>query len=143
MAVVLITGGNSGFGLAGVRAFASNNDQVIATVRNENRKVELLECLDSENLAADIKLLELSETSVFSTLVSEIVEQYGRIDVLINNAGILIPGACEDLDESSIRSVMETNFFAPMFLSRCVLPTMRAQGCGLIIMVSSLSGVAG
>lgn len=143
MSVVLITGGNSGFGLAAVRAFAGNNDQVIATVRNAQRKAQLQECLGSEAPGVDIKQLELSDTSAFSPLIDQIIEQHGRIDVLINNAGILTPGACEDLDESTVRAVMETNFFAPMFLSRCVLPTMRAQGSGQIIMVSSLSGVAG
>ncbi len=143
MSVIVITGGNSGFGLAGVRAFAANGDQVIATVRSRSRQTELQELLQSEGLKIGIKVLELSNTSLFSAFVSEVVDEYGRIDVLINNAGILKPGACEDLDESSVRAVMETNFFAPMFLTQCVLPVMRAQRNGQIIMISSLSGVAG
>lgn len=143
MSVVMVTGGNGGFGLAGVRAFVSNNDQVIATVRNERRKAELLTELGDASPEVDIRVLELSDTSAFAPLITDIVEQYGRIDILVNNAGILIPGAFEDLDEANVRAVMETNFFAPMFLSQCVLPTMRAQRAGQIIMVSSLSGVAG
>ncbi|MEM8497357.1 MAG: SDR family NAD(P)-dependent oxidoreductase [Pseudomonadota bacterium] len=143
MSVVVITGGNSGFGLAGVRAFVGNGDTVIATVRNQQRSDELLAQLNSEGLLAAIKVLELSNTASFSCLIDELVDEFGRIDVLINNAGILKPGAFEDLTDSEVRTVMETNFFAPMFLSRCVLPVMRAQGSGQIIMVSSLSGVAG
>ncbi len=143
MSVVVITGANSGFGLAAVRAFAANGDQVIAIVRTPQREAELLQQLSTEGLSAAIKVLELADTPAFSVLIDQIINEHGRIDTLVNNAGILKPGACEDLDESSIRAVMETNFFAPMFLSRSVLPTMRAQGSGLIIMVSSLSGVAG
>lgn len=143
MSVVVITGGNSGFGLAGVRAFVGNGDKVIATVRNHKRADELQTLLSSEGLVATVKVLELADTASFPQLIEEIVQEFERIDVLINNAGILKPGACEDLRESDIRAVMETNFFAPMFLSRCVLPVMRKQGSGHIIMVSSLSGVAG
>lgn len=143
MSVVVITGGNSGFGLAGVRAFLRNGDQVVATVRNQHRSDELESQLESEGLIASIKVLELANTASFPQLIDEIIEDYGRIDILVNNAGILKPGAFEDLNEPDVRAVMETNFFAPMFLSRCVLPKMRAQGSGQIIMVSSLSGVAG
>ncbi len=143
MSVIVITGGNSGFGLAGVRTFASNGDRVIATVRNVDRQLELEKQLHSEGLSADIKLLELTKPENFSKVVDEIIAEYGRIDVLINNAGILRAGACEDLQESVIREVMETNFFAPMLLTRTVLPHMRAQKAGYIIILSSLSGVAG
>ncbi len=143
MSVVVITGGNSGFGLAGVRAFIGNGDRVIAIVRNQQRSDELQLRLNNESLTATVKVLDLSDSASFSHLINEIIAEFGRIDVLINNAGILLPGACEDLDEPDIRAVMETNFFAPMLLSRCVLPMMRAQGSGRIIMVSSLSGVAG
>lgn len=143
MSVVVITGANSGFGLAGVRAFVGNGDKVVAIVRNQRRSDELQLRLNNESPVAAIKALELADTASFSDLINEIVEEFGGIDVLINNAGILKPGACEDLDESDIRAVMEVNFFAPMLLSRCVLPVMRQQGSGHIIMVSSLSGVAG
>jgi NAD(P)-dependent dehydrogenase (short-subunit alcohol dehydrogenase family) len=63
--------------------------------------------------------------------------------VLVNNAGVIHPGAWEDLTEAAAREVMETNFFGPMFLTRAVLPHMRDQRAGHIIMISSLSGLAG
>lgn len=141
--VVLITGGNSGFGLAGVRAFARNGDTVVATVRNGSRQSELRKQFRSEGVTADIRVLDLTRPEKFDLFIDSVIAQYGRVDVLINNAGILRAGAGEDLPEHIAREVMETNFFAPMLLSRAVLPEMRKQKSGYIIMLSSLSGVAG
>jgi NAD(P)-dependent dehydrogenase (short-subunit alcohol dehydrogenase family) len=87
--------------------------------------------------------LDVTQPSTFAGVVRGVVEEAGRIDVLVNNAGVLRAGALEDLSEQAIREVMETNFFGPMLLSRQVLPQMRKQKQGYIIMISSLSGIAG
>ena len=143
MAVVLITGCNSGLGMAGALAFARNGDTVYGTVREPGRGAALVDKATAEGLTVYIEILDVTQPENFPAVVEKIVTEQGRLDVLVNNAGILLPGAWEDLDEAAIRRVMETNFFGPMLLSRTVLPHMRRQGGGCIIMISSLSGLAG
>jgi len=143
MAVVLITGSNSGFGASACRHFARNGDTVYASMRDPSKAGELTALARRESL--DIRPVELDvmRPADFAPLLARIVHEAGRIDVLVNNAGILRAGAFEDLDEREIRAVMETNFLAPMLLARAALPHMRAQRAGCIIMISSLSGIAG
>jgi NAD(P)-dependent dehydrogenase (short-subunit alcohol dehydrogenase family) len=143
MATVLITGCNSGFGLAGALAFARRGDTVYGTVRALDRAADLRRQATEEGLDLHIRVLDVTRPDSFSELVADILAQAGSIDVLVNNAGILHPGALEDLPASSLREVMETNFFGPVLLARAVLPQMRSQGSGCIIMISSLSGLAG
>ena len=143
MAVILITGSNSGFGRAGALAFARNGDQVFATMRNLDNAGPVKEAARQEGLKIHIKRLDVTKPDTFDGLIREVIEAAGRIDVLVNNAGILRSGALEDLSEQAIREVMETNFFGPLLLARRVLPQMRKQRSGYIIMMSSLSGIAG
>ncbi|MCH9693639.1 MAG: SDR family oxidoreductase [Gammaproteobacteria bacterium] len=143
MAVVVITGSSSGFGLQAALAFARNGDSVIATMRNPEKSEVLRDLASQEDLRVDVLALDVTESGTFDEFFENVVEKYGAVDVLVNNAGILRPGAFEDLDEAEIRLVMETNFFGPMLLSKAVLPHMREQQSGHIIMVSSLSGIAG
>ena len=143
MATILITGCNSGFGLAGALAFARNGDQVYATMRNLDNAGPLQKVATQEGLNIQIKALDVTQPDTFDGLIQEVIEENGCIDVLVNNAGILRAGAFEDLSEQVIREVMETNFLGPLLLTRQVLPHMRKQQGGYIIMVSSLSGIAG
>jgi len=143
MATVLITGCSSGFGLASALAFARNGDRVYASMRDTVKAGPLQRAAEQEGLKINILTLDVTQPATFKGVVKEIVEEAGRIDVLVNNAGILRVGAFEDLTERAIRDVMETNFFGPMLLTRQVLPYMREQNGGYIIMISSLSGVAG
>ena len=143
MAVVVITGSSSGFGLEGALAFARHGDTVYASMRDLSRSDRLQAAADKEQLSLNLKALDVNRPADFDSFIKEIVEEAGRIDVLVNNAGIVRPGALEDLSEASIRLVMETNFFGPLLLTKSTLPQMRLQGSGTIIMVSSLSGLAG
>ncbi len=143
MAIVLITGCNSGLGMAGALAFARRGDTVYGTVRALERGATLRQQAEREGLDLHIRVLDVTHPDTFTPLIDSIHGESGHIDVLVNNAGILRPGAWEDLPESSVRDVMETNFFGPMLLSRAVLPHMRERGTGCIIMISSLSGLAG
>ncbi|MBT3623045.1 MAG: SDR family oxidoreductase [Gammaproteobacteria bacterium] len=143
MAIVVITGCSSGIGYDSALAFARRGDRVYACVRNPGRAASLAQKGAEEKLDIRIKLLDVTASSSFSIFFEEIVAESERVDLLINNAGILHPGALEDLSEVQTRAVMETNFFGPLLLSRAVLPQMRAQQSGFIIMISSLSGVAG
>ncbi len=143
MTTVLITGCSRGFGLAGAKAFAEAGDQVIATVRDPDSADALKELALNHPERVSIRKLDVTRSADFPSFVAQLEQDYGAVDVLVNNAGVIYPGACEDLTEQQIRRVMETNFFAPMLLSRALLPGMRARACGTIIMVSSLSGLAG
>lgn len=141
MSVIVITGSNSGFGLESALAFARNGDTVIATMRSPDKADSLLS--QADGLDVHVMALDVSRSDTFTDAVDNIVARHGRIDVLINNAGIHRAGALEDLSDEIFRSVMETNGIGPILLSKAVLPQMRAQQSGLIIMISSLSGIAG
>ena len=143
MAVVLITGCSSGIGCAAALAFARNGDSVYATMRNLDRAGELQSAADEESLTIALRPLDVGKSETFTGLLDDIVAESGRIDVLVNNAGINVPGALEDLDAAAIRNVMETNCIGPLLLTKAVLPHMRKQNSGLVIMMSSLSGIAG
>lgn len=143
MAVVVITGSNSGFGLHGALAFARNGDTVFASMRDVLKSAALTSVAEAEGLAINIRPLDVNQPDTFESFVGEVVEEAGSIDVLVNNAGVLRAGTAEDTSDESLRVVMETNFFGPVLLAKAVLPHMRACGSGFIIMVSSLSGLAG
>jgi NAD(P)-dependent dehydrogenase (short-subunit alcohol dehydrogenase family) len=143
MAVVLITGCSSGFGLAAALAFARRGDTVYASMRDCARAGPLREAVAREKLLVQIVELDVTQPASFGPLIADIVKKSQRLDVLVNNAGVLRAGAFEDLSEGALREVVETNLFAPLLLTRAVLPQMRAQRSGYIIMISSLSGIAG
>ncbi|MFO1466197.1 MAG: SDR family oxidoreductase [Steroidobacteraceae bacterium] len=143
MAVVLITGSSSGFGASAARHFARRGDTVYASMRDPAGAEELTGIARRESLDLRPVALDVTRPAEFAPLVARIVRESGRLDVLVNNAGILRAGAFEDLTEGEFRRVLETNYVAPMLLSRAVLPQMRAQNGGWIIMISSLSGIAG
>ena len=143
MSTIIITGCNSGFGLEAALAFARNGDTVYATMRNPNNSGPLQAAAQHEGLQVAIRQLDVTRPDRFPSLFEEILGETGSIDVLVNNAGILRAGAFEDLSEEMFREVVETNLFGPLLLTRAVLPYMRKQRNGYIIMVSSLSGIAG
>ncbi len=143
MSTILITGCSSGFGMHGALAFARSGDTVYATMRNLNKATNLKAAAEAEGLNIHLKQLDVNKPGTFAEVLDEIISESGSIDVLVNNAGILRAGAFEDLSESMIRKVIETNLFAPLLLTKAVLPYMRKQNSGYIIMISSLSGIAG
>lgn len=142
MAVVLITGCASGFGLQAAAAFARAGDTVYASMRDPGRAAALMTALPAQH---DVRVvaLDVTDRAQHAPLVARIVAEAGRLDVLVNNAGMIRPGAFEDLDDATFRAVMDVNCLAPFALIRAVLPQMRRQHGGRIIMISSLSGIAG
>lgn len=143
MSVVVVTGCSSGIGFESALAFARKGDRVHACVRDKDRCSHLQQVVNEEGLDVHIDILDVTKPDGFESFVESVVARSETIDVLVNNAGILHPGAWEDLSETQIRAVMETNFFGPMLLTRAVLPIMRERASGFIIMISSLSGIAG
>ncbi len=143
MPVVLITGCSSGFGHAAALAFARDGYTVHASMRDLSRGESLRKAATQHRLDLHLLPLDVTQPAQFAPAIDSIVARSGRLDVLVNNAGILLPGAFEDLTEEQFRAVMETNAIAPLLLTRAVLPQMRKQAGGFIINISSLSGVAG
>ena len=143
MTVVLITGCSSGFGLEAALAFARNGAKVVATLRDLERGASLAEAAQAEGLAIEMAALDVAVPDTFAAAVARVVERHGRLDVLVNNAGVNRVGAFEDTTEATLREVMEVNLFGPLLLAKAVLPQMRRQRGGCIINLSSLSGVAG
>lgn len=130
MAVVLITGCSSGFGLAFAEAFARRGDQVVATMRTPQ-----------PINGVDVQRLDVTDPASIEGVVSHAIEKYGRIDALINNAGIGALGALETLAEDTLREVFETNVFGAVAVTRAVLPHMRKLRAGRVVFVNAIGGI--
>ena len=136
--VVLVTGCRSGFGrLIAVRA-AEAGHKVWAGVRDATSAA----ALEAELANPRIRVipLEVTDPAARTAAVAHILAEDGRIDALINNAGVALGGPLEELEEDELRHLMEVNLFAVWSLTNLVLPPMRQQGSGHIINISSISG---
>ncbi len=133
-----ITGASKGFGKIWAEAFLKRGDKVIATARNLDTLNELVETY-GENIFP-IKLDVNNRDEVFEAVNSG-KEHFGRIDVLINNAGFGLFGAIEETTEQQARNQFETNFFGLLWMTQAVIPIMREQKSGHIIQLSSVLGL--
>ena len=136
-AVCIITGSSSGIGAATARVLAGLGARVVLAAR----RVERLEALAAElpgSLAVetDVTILEQLER-----LVTRAVDEYGRVDVLVNNAGQGLHVPLEELDPADLRGVFELNVIAPLLGMQTVLPIMRSQSSGSIVNVSSATSL--
>jgi NAD(P)-dependent dehydrogenase (short-subunit alcohol dehydrogenase family) len=134
MTVVLVTGGSSGIGLATVRRLAAAGDRVFSVARSPERAG----IPDGVTPIA----LDLNEPDAAERAVRTVTDAAGRLDVLVNNAGIapLVPLA--EATDAQAREVFEINVFAPMRLARAAIPVMRGQGGGRIINLTSVNDIA-
>lgn len=135
--VWFVTGANKGLGAAIAKLALENGHKVIAAARSP--KAAAKELGESPNLYT--VRLDLTDETLIQAAVKEALDRFGRVDVLVNNAGYGLMGYFEEFSESSIRKQMETNVFGPMSLTKAFLPTMRRQGAGWVINVSSTSGI--
>ncbi len=141
MSVILITGASSGFGRLTALAFARQGDAVYATMRDPEQGHGLQDAASANNLRMNLLKLDVTDTQTIHAVVKHVLAAEGGIDVLVNNAGIHIPGALEDMPEADLRRVMDTNFFGVINVTRAVLPAMRKKNSGRIIMMSSVGGM--
>jgi NAD(P)-dependent dehydrogenase (short-subunit alcohol dehydrogenase family) len=141
--VALITGSSSGFGLLTTVELAKRGYRVVATMRDTTRRGRLDEALGAAGLkdSVEIRRLDITDGGTLFATIDQIIKYHKRIDVLVNNAGFALAGFAEDLRYAEIRQQFETNFFGHVSVTKAVLPTMRAQKSGHIIMVSSISGL--
>ena len=140
MPVVLLTGCSSGFGLRAALHFARSGDTVVATMRDITKGAELEAARDAEGLDLTLVPLDVTDDQSVATAVGRALEDHGRIDVLVNNAGVGIRGAVEDVQHDELVAVFDANLFGALRVLRAVLPVMRAQGSGVVVNVSSLGG---
>jgi NAD(P)-dependent dehydrogenase (short-subunit alcohol dehydrogenase family) len=132
--VWFITGSSSGFGRALVTAVRARGERVVATAR----RVDSLADLTGEDVL--MCGLDVTRDDQIDAALDAAFERFGRLDVLVNNAGIGLVGALEEMAVSDVRDAMETMFFGPAALTRAVVPRMRAQGGGAIVQISSMGG---
>ena len=133
--VILITGASSGIGNACAQHLASRGYRVYGTCRS----------LDGQRLHENIQMLSMNVDDDLSVdnAVARLLQESGRLDGVVNNAGFALMGSVEDTSIDEARAQMETNFFGVLRVCRSVLPVMRKQGSGYIINISSLAGVLG
>ena len=133
--VVIITGASRGFGELIAKKFQKENFQVIATMRNIDSS-PILKKLEN----VDIKRLDVTVKSDIKNVVDYTVEKYGRIDILINNAGYGAFGFLEEASDEEIRNQFNVNYFGLIDCIKGVLPQMRKQKDGVIVNISSIAG---
>jgi NAD(P)-dependent dehydrogenase (short-subunit alcohol dehydrogenase family) len=137
--VWFITGAGRGMGTDMASAALDAGYRVVATGRNTDKVVQAIG--PSENLL--VVKLDVTNPSDAESAVKAAVDRFGRIDVLVNNAGNFYAGFFEEISPEDFRAQVETNLFGPVNVTRAVLPVMRRQRAGLIIQISSTAGISG
>ncbi|ODU02047.1 MAG: short-chain dehydrogenase/reductase [Pseudonocardia sp. SCN 72-86] len=136
--VWFVTGTSTGFGRLIAQEALAVGDTVVATARDPRSLDDLVAAAPDRVRAL---ALDVTDPGAVTKAVTKAVDAFGRIDVLVNNAGYGVRGAVEEFTDDELRQVFETNVFGLLAVTRAVLPTMRAQGSGLVIQMSSVGGV--
>ncbi|NQZ42977.1 MAG: SDR family oxidoreductase [Flavobacteriaceae bacterium] len=145
MKTILITGTSSGFGYLTAISAAKAGHKVWATMRNSagknaSKKSELEALAASENLQLDVLDLDVTDENSIQKAVNHIVAEDGKIDVLVNNAGVMFVGITEAYSLEQVQNQFDVNFFGILRTIKAVAPHMRKEGDGLIINTTSLAG---
>ncbi|MGW5651534.1 oxidoreductase [Streptomyces humi] len=139
MSIWFVTGSSRGFGLEITRAALAAGHQVVATARTPDTVREQFPDAGDALLTV---VLDVTDPQSIQAAVDAAVERFGRIDVLVNNAGTGLLAAVEESDDAAVRALYETNVFGPLAVQRAVLPVLRRQGSGHVINISSIVGFA-
>jgi NAD(P)-dependent dehydrogenase (short-subunit alcohol dehydrogenase family) len=135
----LITGTSRGFGREWALAALERGDSVAATARDISSLDELVEAYGAAVLPIS---LDVTDREADFAAVAQAHEHFGRLDVVVNNAGYGQFGMIEELSETEARDQIETNLFGALWVTQAALPFLRAQGSGHIIQVSSIGGIS-
>lgn len=136
--VWFVTGSSRGLGRCFVEAALARGDRVAATARNADSLAELVAAHGDAVLPL---ALDVTDKAAVTEAVNRAKDHFGRIDVVVNNAGYAQIGAVEELSESELRAQLETNLFGPVWVIQAVLPHLREQGSGQIFQLSSAAGL--
>ena len=137
--VWFITGAGRGLGIDIAKAALAAGHAVVATGRNPDKVARAVG--ENENLLA-VKL-DVTNPAAATAAIAAAVDRFGRIDVLVNNAGNFYAGFFEEITPEDFRAQIETTMFGPMNVTRAALPILRAQRSGLLVTISSTAGIAG
>jgi short-subunit dehydrogenase len=138
--VIIITGASSGIGRACAFEFADNGAKVVLAARRENELKKVEEEIKKQGGEAISVKTDVKNIDNCKCLIDKTIEKYGKIDVLINNAGISMRATFEDLDLSVIKELMDTNFYGAVYCTKFALPYLLKQK-GTVIGISSISGL--
>jgi NAD(P)-dependent dehydrogenase (short-subunit alcohol dehydrogenase family) len=141
MPTVLVTGCSSGFGLDAAVELGRRGWDVVATMRNLDKRERLDKAVADAGVAHRVRLTRLDVNDAES--ITAAVAAAGELDAVVNNAGVALGGAFEEVSDAQFREVMETNFFGVLAVTRATLPAMRQRGRGRIVVVSSVSAFHG
>lgn len=136
--VWLITGAGRGLGLAFLKAALERGDRVVGTVREDGVLDDLVRLHPD---ALRVLRLDVRDRDLVRQVVDDAVRAFGRLDVVVNNAGYGIVGATEEVSETDVRDHLNTNLLGPLWVTQAVLPHLRAQGAGDIVQVSTVGAV--
>lgn len=137
--VWLITGASSGLGRQLVELALERGDRVAAVIRRESALEDLQQQYGN---ALTVEVFDIRNTDRIQQAVNSAATAWGKIDVLVNNAGYVLRGAAEEVSDVQIERQFEVNLLAPIQVTRCVLPQMRKQRGGRIVQISSMGGQA-
>jgi NAD(P)-dependent dehydrogenase (short-subunit alcohol dehydrogenase family) len=141
----LVTGASSGFGLLTSVALARRGWRVLATMRDLNRRPLLENAARAAAVPGHIEIhpLDVTKPDQIAAIAKFVESRKEPLHALVNNAGFAVPGFAEDVTDAELRDQFDTNFFGAAAMTRAILPQMRKQGFGHIVMVSSVSGRSG
>jgi NADP-dependent 3-hydroxy acid dehydrogenase YdfG len=138
--VALVTGASSGIGAAAAEALAAAGATVALVARRADRLDALVRQIEERGGKAIAMPGDVIDEQVAQGVVTETLRRFGRLDILVNSAGIIDSGGVENADIARYRRVLDINLMASLYTSRAVIGPMRAQGGGDIINISSIAG---
>lgn len=138
--VVIITGASSGIGKACALEFAGKGAKVVLAARNEDELLKVKHSIINLGGEASFKKTDVRNINDCKDLIDNVAKRYGKIDVLVNNAGISMRASFEDLDLQIIKEMMDTNFYGSVYCTKFALPHLLKQK-GTVIGISSISGL--
>ncbi|AGK58457.1 short chain dehydrogenase [Hyphomicrobium denitrificans 1NES1] len=145
MPTVLITGTSSGFGLVTTVELAKRGWNVVATMRDLGKRTELDRAVAAANAGKLVRVeqLDVTDPQSIDRAIAAVDLQGRPLDAVVHNAGVAVGGAFEDLTDAQVRRVMDVNYFGVLALTQRLLPALRAQRRGRIVIVSSEAAFAG
>ena len=140
MKSVLITGTSKGIGLETAMEFGRAGYKVFATMRNPENAINFRERIKEESLDITISKMDVDSDDSVKKGIDTILQEHGKINILVNNAGIERHGSTEEMELADFKAIMETNYFGAIRCIQAVLPQMRENRSGCIINVASVAG---
>ena len=141
--IVLITGGSRGLGLLMAREVGRQGAHVVLAARDEAELLRAQRDLLAHDIRASIVVADVATEAQARRMITQVIERHGRLDVLINNAGVIMVGPVDHMTVADFEEAMATHFWGPLHTMLAALPHMREQGGGRIVNISSIGGKIG